>query len=338
VTEIKIGLIGAGHLGQIHARLLKGLEQVSLSGFYDIDPDKSRKFSSESGLTGFPGEAELLTSCQAVLIATPTASHFDIARRALSAGKHVFVEKPLTATPAEAEELIALAEKERLILQVGHVERYNPAFLALSALTLNPVFIEAHRLASFKPRGTDVAVILDLMIHDLDLILHLVGSPWRSVEASGVNVVSRYADIANARIEFENGAVANITASRISARKMRKMRLFQKGAYISMDFDSGESEVFFIPEDQPGFSLNASPAISLGPIETADQPRHIRYSRLTSPGVNPISLELACFRDVILGRHENYVSGRDGLQALRLAFEILDKINTHQTRMESAQL
>ncbi len=337
MSELKIGLIGIGHLGKIHARLLKGLEQVNLTGFFDIDREKSLVYTAETGITFFPGLDELIDSCQALVIATPTASHFEITRQALACGKHVFVEKPLTAELTEAEQLIALAAEQQLVLQVGHVERYNPAFLAVSGLHLDPVFIEAHRLASFKPRGTDVAVILDLMIHDLDLILHMVRSPWRSVEASGVNVVSKHADIANARIEFENGAVANITASRISAHKMRKMRLFQKGAYISMDFDSGESEIFFIPEDQPGFPMHAAPAISLGEIDLAEQPRHIRYSRLGNPGVNPIGLELACFRDVIFGRHQDYVSGRDGLLALRLAFEIMDKINQHQKRMEAAR-
>ena len=234
---VKIGLLGVGHLGKIHLKCLQNIETITISGFYDPDDKAAQQILAiHPQLQRFDSVATLIDQSDALDIVTPTVTHFELAAAAIQKGKHVFIEKPLTHTLAEAEKLVALAQEKAVKVQVGYVERFNPAFLSIQNIPLNPLFIEAHRLAMFNPRGTDVSVVLDLMVHDLDLILNLVKAPLKSVEASGVAVVSRSPDIANARLEFENGAVANLTASRISMKQMRKLRLFQKDAYISVDF------------------------------------------------------------------------------------------------------
>jgi predicted dehydrogenase len=270
-----------------------------------------------------------------VNIVTPTVSHFEIAQAALNKDKHVFLEKPITRTEEEARNLIELANTKGKKIQVGHIERFNPAVLALSDVEIEPVFIEAHRLASFNPRGTDVAVILDLMIHDLDLILHMVKSKPRKIAASGVGVISSTIDIANARIEFENGCVANITTSRISAKKMRKMRLFQKNAYISMDFSDGFSEIFYIPEDGKSYFHDGTLAFSLGQIEEGERKREIKYNRLERNDINPLLQELTSFVDAMQNDVQPAVSAQDGLAALQLANRVLKEIDAHQRRVET---
>uniref|UniRef100_UPI00404914C7 Gfo/Idh/MocA family protein n=1 Tax=Flavobacterium sp. TaxID=239 RepID=UPI00404914C7 len=233
---LKVGVLGAGHLGKIHLRLLNQSEKYELVGFYDAFEDNANKVTAEFGYKKFDSIAELIAAVDVVDIVTPTMQHFECAKQVIEAGKHIFIEKPISNTVAEAEEIIALANKYNVKGQVGHVERFNPAFTAVKDKINNPMFIETHRLAEFNPRGTDVPVVLDLMIHDIDAILSVVKSKVKSINASGVAVISDSPDISNARIEFENGCVANITSSRISMKNMRKSRFFQKDAYISVDY------------------------------------------------------------------------------------------------------
>src|SRR5690554_7885908 len=233
---LKIGVLGAGHLGKIHLRLLNQSQKYELVGFYDPNAENAQKVSAEFGYRKFDTIEELIENVEVVDIVTPTLSHYDCAVMAIKKGKHIFLEKPISNTIAEAEEIIRLAKEYNVKGQVGHVERFNPAFKSVKDKINNPMFIETHRLAEFNPRGTDVPVVLDLMIHDIDAILSVVKSPVKEVHATGTAVISETPDIANARIEFENGCVANLTASRISLKKMRKARFFQRDAYISVDF------------------------------------------------------------------------------------------------------
>ncbi len=233
---LKVGVLGAGHLGKIHLRLLNESQKYTLIGFHDPDAINSKKVEAEFGYSYFDNINKLIDAVDVVDIVTPTLSHFDCAKKAMEKGKHVFIEKPITNTLEEAETLLSLEEKHNVKGQVGHVERFNPAFMAVRDKIQNPMFIETHRLAEFNPRGTDVPVVLDLMIHDIDAILSVVNSEVKQINASGVSVISNSPDIANARIEFENGCVANLTASRISLKNMRKSRFFQRDAYISIDF------------------------------------------------------------------------------------------------------
>lgn len=245
---LKVGVLGAGHLGKIHLRLLNQSEKYELVGFYDAFEENANKVAAEFGYKKFDSIADLIAAVDVVDIVTPTMQHFECAKQVIEAGKHIFIEKPISNTVEEAEEIIALAKKHNVKGQVGHVERFNPAFTAVKDKINNPMFIETHRLAEFNPRGTDVPVVLDLMIHDIDAILSVVKSKVKSVNASGVAVISDSPDISNARIEFENGCVANITSSRISMKNMRKSRFFQKDAYISVDYLDKVCEVVRMKE------------------------------------------------------------------------------------------
>ena len=240
---LKAGVLGAGHLGKIHLKLLQQSSKYELVGFYDASKEASKKIETEFGYKSFPTMESLIDACQMVVVVTPTSKHFDCAKQVINAGKHLFIEKPITETVAQAEEIRDLAKLKKVRGQVGQVERFNPAFQAIKDKINNPMFIETHRLAEFNPRGTDVSVVLDLMIHDIDAILSVVQSDVKSVNSSGVSVISETPDIANARIEFENGCVANLTASRISLKNMRKARFFQRDAYISVDFLEKKCEV-----------------------------------------------------------------------------------------------
>jgi hypothetical protein len=334
MTEVKIGVVGVGHLGKLHAALYKKVTNARLTGVFDINIENAQLVAKENKCICFNSLDDLIKESDALNIVTPTTSHFEIAQKALSAGKHIFIEKPVTKTEEEALNLIQLAKKNNCLVQVGHIERFNSAVVSLEDVEINPVFIEVHRLASFNPRGTDVAVILDLMIHDLDLILHFVKSKPLKVDASGAGVISHNVDIANARIEFENGCVANITASRISAKKMRKMRIFQKNAYISMDFNDGFSEIFYLPENQKSSFKDSTLAFSLGQIDSGDMKREIKYTKLKRKKINPLLNELQSFVDAITGVKPVVVTAEDGLQALKLANEVLEKISRHQARIK----
>ncbi|MEI8134036.1 MAG: Gfo/Idh/MocA family oxidoreductase [bacterium] len=322
---IRIAVIGTGHLGKIHTKLWKEVEGVVLVGVFDADTATAETVAADNSVRAFANLEEAIAEVDAVSIVTPTVYHYQVALDLLSAGKHVFIEKPITTTIEEATELIRIAALKNLKIQVGHIERFNPALLSIEKFISHPMFFESHRLAQFKPRGTDVAVVLDLMIHDIDVILSLAKSPVTSVDASGVAVVSDEIDIANARIKFASGAVANVTASRISQNPMRKLRIFEKDAYLSVDFATKSSEVFHL------VGADAENAVSglhfnLGEIERADKKLNIVYEKPSVGEFNPLKYELELFRDAILGNTQPIVSGVDGLAALEVAEMIMDSI------------
>lgn len=318
---IKIGVLGAGHLGKIHLRLLKQSEKYELVGFYDPFEDNAKKVAAEFGYTKFDTIADLIAAVDVVDIVTPTLSHHDCALEVIKAGKHVFIEKPISNTVEEAEEIIALAKEYNVKGQVGHVERFNPAFTAVKNQIQNPMFIETHRLAEFNPRGTDVPVVLDLMIHDIDAILSVVKSKVKSVHASGVSVLSQSPDISNARIEFENGCVANITSSRISMKNMRKSRFFQKDAYISVDYLDKICEIVKMkdaPEVPGDFDMI---------LQNAEgEKKQIYFDNPTVEPNNAILDELNAFADAINNNTTPIVTLEDGTEALRVAYMIIDSM------------
>lgn len=322
---LKIGVLGTGHLGKIHLKCIKQADtHYTLQGFYDADAATREKVSADFGSPAFDSIEALIEAVDVVDIVTPTTTHFELAKRAIQAGKHVFVEKPLTNTPEEAKALLDLSRERGVKIQVGHVERFNPALLALGDMTLAPMFIEAHRLATFNPRGTDVSVVLDLMIHDLDILLSMVDSPVKVVNASGVAVVSDTPDIANARIEFANGCVANLTASRISLKQMRKIRLFQQDAYISLDFLEKEAQVVRLyGTDDPSLPEGAGGMT----IDTNRGTKHIHIDMPSIANTNAIQMELQTFADSITKDQRPLVSGEDGYQALKLAYDIMAEID-----------
>jgi predicted dehydrogenase len=328
--HVRVAIIGVGHLGSIQARLYKQISEAGLVGIYDIDQEKAHALARELDVKAYKSLDELWPEVDAVNVVTPTTTHYQIAKEALNNGKHVFIEKPVTEKTFQAEELRELAKEKGLTIQVGHIERFNPAVLALADVSINPIFIEAHRLAMFNPRGTDVAVVLDLMIHDIDLILHFVQSSPTRISANGVGVVSDTIDIANARIEFQNGCVANLTASRISAKKMRKMRIFQRDAYISMDFNEGISEIFYLENQGKSIFENGTLALSLGQIDAGKHKKEIKYNRLHRDNVNPLKEELTSFIDSVKNGLPPAVSIDEGIKALKLAYNVLKQIDKHQ--------
>lgn len=323
MNKVNIGVIGTGHLGRFHTKILNSLERVQFVGVYDIDTIRGTEVAKEFGTKYFNNLDELLKETDAVSVATVTSVHHQVAKKCLEKDINVFIEKPITATIEEAEELVKIASERELKLQVGHIERFNPALLAVEKYISNPLFIQSDRLAQFNPRGTDVAVVLDLMIHDIDIILSLIQSNVSKIDASGVSVVSDTIDIANARIEFENGAVANVTASRISQKKMRKMRLFQKDAYVSLDFNSGVSEVFRLIDSEVSID---SAHINFGEMGIGSKKKKIIYEQPEVLEINALKYELDLFIDSILKNTQPAVSGSDGLKALRVADEIISKI------------
>jgi predicted dehydrogenase len=332
MDSVRIGVVGTGHLGTLHAKMLSGIKGVTLTRVYDTDQDKAARVAKDLGTAASGSLDELLGTVDAVSIATTTSAHYDVARKALQRGVHVFIEKPITDTIERGEELVALAAQRSVKIQVGHIERFNPAILSLDQFPLKPMFVECHRLAQFNPRGTDVAVVLDLMIHDIDLIMSLVGSDVERVEASGVAVVSESIDIANARLQFTNGCVANVTASRISQNKMRKIRLFQQDAYISIDLLQGQSEVFRLVDEG---DQSAKPTMLLGKIDQGSRKRMIVYEQPDAKEVNALKFELELFAQSVRTGSEPPVSGRDGVQALRVAQMIMKAIESHQSRIGS---
>lgn len=318
---LTIGVLGAGHLGKIHLKCIQlASETYQLAGFYDPNPKVAEQVSQELGIVAFPTAEALIDAVDVVDIVTPTTTHFAMAQLAAARGKHIFIEKPLTHTLEEAEALIRMSREHGIKVQVGHVERFNPALLAMEDMSLDPMFIEAHRLATFNPRGTDVSVVLDLMIHDLDIILSLVRADVREVRASGVAVVSDTADIANARIEFTNGCVANLTASRISLKQMRKVRLFQRDAYISLDFLEKNAQVVRL--HNPGEAILPEDAIQME-LQTPRGAKIIHIDNPVIEPVNAIKLELETFAQAIEANAVPRVSIDDGYRALKLAYDIM---------------
>lgn len=332
MKRLKIGVVGAGHLGSLHTKMLSQIEAAQLVGVFDINSETGKRCAGLNSTTYFESLENLIHECDAVSIATTTKSHHEIAKKSLEHGLHLFIEKPITATIPEAEDMVEIAESKKLKIQVGHIERFNPALLSLEKYTFEPMFIQTDRLAQFNPRGTDVAVVLDLMIHDIDIILHLVKSDVKKIDASGVAVVSSSVDIANARIEFENGAVANVTASRISQKKMRKMRIFQRDNYISLDFNTGVSEVFRLKD----IGETASPSqINFGEIGIGEKRKMIVYEQPEIREVNALRYELELFIDSVLNDKPTFVTGEDGLKALKVADIIMQKINESQNNFKS---
>lgn len=326
MKKIRIGVAGAGHLGKIHLTCIKDVPDLELVGFYDPDVSRSREISQTLGVVPASSLDHLIESVDALDIVTPTISHFELARKAMEAGKHVFIEKPVTATVDEAETLLQIQREKGVIAQVGHVERFNPAMLAIENMRVDPKFIEVHRLANFNPRGTDVSVVLDLMIHDLDIILKLVPSKIKRIFANGVCLVSKTPDIGNARIEWENGCVANVTSSRMSFKNMRKMRIFQPDAYIGLDFLERSAQIIRMEE---GPLEAPAEDIRTFELETADGVKTVRIDIPETKPVNAIQMELACFAESIQQNFPPEVGIEEALQALKLAFQISQEIQNN---------
>ena len=317
---LKVGVFGTGHLGKFHLNNWKEIAGIELVGFYDPNDEAAGQVASHYNLKRFTNDDELIDACDIIDVVAPTNFHFAICQKAIRKGKHVFVEKPLANTVEEAQQLVKLVKESNIKLQVGHVERFNPAFLAVSNVALKPMFIEVHRLAQFNPRGTEVSVILDLMIHDIDIILSIVKSGVKNISASGVAVLTDTPDIANARIEFDNGCVANLTSSRISMKKMRKIRLFQKDAYIGIDFLNKKTEIIKLKEEgeENVFAFD---------IETGSGAKTIAIANPMVPEVNAIKKELEEFVAAIQNNTRTTVNEMDGLWAMEVAHNILQKIN-----------
>jgi predicted dehydrogenase len=320
---LKAGVLGAGHLGKIHLKLLQQSSRYDLVGFYDSNPEYAREVESTLGYTYFEDMDELIAACDMIDVVTPTTYHHESGKKVLEAGRHLFIEKPITVTVAEAEELISLSRKHNVKGQVGQVERFNDAFRTVQDRIENPMFIETHRLAEFNPRGTDVSVVLDLMIHDIDAILSVVKSPVKNISSSGVSVISETPDIANARIEFENGCVANLTASRISLKKMRKARFFQRDAYISVDFLTKRAEVVRMknaPEVPGDFDMILENAEGIK--------KQIYFDNPDIEESNAILMELETFADAIENDTRPIVNLEDGTAALDVALKIIENFKS----------
>lgn len=319
---LKIGVFGVGHLGKFHLNNWKEIPETEIVGFFDPNDDTASAVSEKYQIARFLDPDALIEACDAIDVVAPTTYHFEWAEKAIKKGRHIFVEKPLANTMEEARQLVNLVAESGVKLQVGHVERFNPAFLAIRDLQLNPMFIEVHRLAQFNPRGTEVSVILDLMIHDIDIILSIVKSDVKSISASGVGVMTDTPDIANVRIEFNNGCVANLTSSRISMKKMRKIRLFQKDSYIGIDFLNKKTEIIKLkePQDSNVFAFD---------IETPTGKKTIAMASPPVPEVNAIKEELSAFKYAIEHNTRTPVSEVDGFMAMDVAHQILEKIGNN---------
>lgn len=316
---LKAGVLGAGHLGKIHLRLLNESEKYNLVGFFDADKENAQRVEKEFGCKSFPTMEALISAVDMVVVATPTVTHFDCAKKVIEAGKHIFLEKPIAQSVDEAEKIREMVRLHKVRGQVGQVERYNPAFMSIQDKIHNPMFIETHRLAEFNPRGTDVSVVLDLMIHDIDIILSVVKSKVKSVSSSGVSVLSETPDIANARIEFENGCVANLTASRISLKNMRKARFFQRDAYISVDFLEKKSELVRMkdaPENPDDFAMILTNAEGVK--------KQIYFENPSVQPNNAIKDELESFADAIVADKTPEVPLIQGTEALRVAMLVIE--------------
>lgn len=331
MNEIKVGIVGCGHLGKLHLKNIKEIEsennKIKLTGIFDVDSRTIEELSIKNDVNAYQSYSELLKHINTLFIVTPTKTHFELAKESIKQNIHTFIEKPVTESTWEAEELEKIKHKNTIV-QVGHIERFNPAILAVEKYNISPLFIETHRLAQFNPRGTDVSVIKDLMIHDIDIILNLVKSNVKSIEANGVGVLTDTIDIANTRLNFENGCVANITASRISLKKMRKMRIFQKNAYISIDFLNNTSEVFRLSDDTDSeiFSM---------PINMNGKDFKIAYEKPSSSVSNAMKYEEELFFRSIINKTEPEVTLKSGKEAIEVANRILQIIETNRSGIKN---
>jgi predicted dehydrogenase len=318
---MKIGVLGAGHLGKVHIKVIQEISGWEIVGFYDPDDDNANQAIEKFGIKRYTDIDKLIADVDALDIVTPTVTHFALAKKVIKAGKHFFVEKPLVSNLDEAKKLLHLEHEANLKIQVGHVERFNPAFLSIKDRKLNPMFIETHRLAQFNPRGTDVSVVLDLMIHDIDIILSIVKTNVKKISASGVPIISRSPDIANARIEFDNGCVANVTASRISMKNMRKTRLFQHDCYIGIDFLEKKTEIISLQHHKPDERFNFM-EISTPEGET----KYVQFEMPEVSEVNAIKMEMEMFLDSIVNDKPTAVTIQEGYNAMKVAYQIISKI------------
>ncbi len=319
---MKISVIGAGHLGKIHINCIKQIKEFELVGFYDSNAETAKKVSKDMNVKAFDNVEELINASDAIDVVTPTSTHFHYASMAIKQSKHVFIEKPISSNTKEAQKLIELSTEADIKVQIGHVERFNPAFRAAQKLIDNPLFIEAHRLAQYNPRGCDVPVVMDLMIHDIDIVLSIIKSGIKKISASGTQVVSDTIDIANARLEFDNGAVANLTSSRISINNLRKMRVFQKNAYFSIDFLNKETTIANL---QNGNKSSSEKDIIID-VGEGKSPQSIHVENLEIESINAIKTELKCFYDAIIANESPLVSVHDGTYALSVGEQIMAKI------------
>jgi predicted dehydrogenase len=317
---VRVGVIGVGALGHHHARILRGIEGARMAGFFEASQERAAKVSADLGLRAFGSEQELLDAVDAVTIVVPTPAHFAVASKALEAGKHVLVEKPIATTLEEADGMLAIAKRKGVLVQTGHVERFNRAIRGALQFVDQPRFIESDRLAPFNPRGSDVAVVLDLMIHDIDLVQTLVGGPVKDVSAVGVPVLTPFVDIANARLTFASGAVANITASRVSRERMRKVRVFQPSGYLSLDLGTGTGEFYHLRQDMDlaAFVREAQGAQALEQFVVRES--------IEAPDGDALTLELQSFVDAIRGKAPVPVTGEAGRDALAVALKIVSEI------------
>ncbi|MDD2230603.1 MAG: Gfo/Idh/MocA family oxidoreductase [Candidatus Cloacimonetes bacterium] len=328
---IRIGVVGVGHLGQHHARKFQSIEGACLAGIYDHNQARADEISTKLDTKAFPSYEALLDACDAIDIAATTTAHYELAKPALLAGKHIFLEKPITSELIQAEELLALAEQRKLIIQVGHIERFNPVILKIEHEIGEPMFIESHRLSTFHHRGTDVPVVLDLMIHDIDLILSFVHSPVTEIRASGVGILTPSIDIANARIEFANGAIANVTSSRVSMKQERKIRFFQRDSYISMDFVAKQVRIMkksanimqLLPQLLMGSTdIKPEQLVDVQAIDVSDSPK------------DALTMELESFVACIINNTKPIVDGVAGTRALDIALKIIKLIQTQNQAMK----
>ncbi|MGB8656684.1 MAG: Gfo/Idh/MocA family oxidoreductase [Candidatus Zixiibacteriota bacterium] len=326
----KVGVVGVGHLGDHHARIVSQSPDAELVGVNDQDQEKGRRIAQKYGTSYFENLSDLLQETDTISLVVPTTVHYPLALMILERGKDLLIEKPITETVEQAEELVGLAHKKSLVLQVGHIERFNPAFRAIGKYEPQPKFIESHRLAQFNPRGTDVAVILDLMIHDIDLILSLVNSPIRQIDAAGVSVIAASQDICNARLTFENGCVANVTASRISARPLRKMRLFQRDSYLSLDFLQKSVEVYRLVEVDRASRDKKENRTVVGNIPVEEVGKTIVYERPEIVDQDMLTSEIGSFLNAVRTKSSPLVTGEDGMRALEVALKVKQKAEEHQ--------
>ena len=315
-------MVGVGHLGHHHTKHYTKIKSAELVGVYDINEDQAKKIAKQFKTKAFGTLDEMLKLVDGVSIVTPTKEHAKIAEKCISQGKHVFIEKPITKTTKEADKIIALAKKTKVILQVGHIERFNPALTPLKDLILKPKYIEVQRLAPYMIRGTDIPVVLDLMIHDIDLVLSFINSPVKKIDASGLSIMTNSVDIANARIHFENGSVANITSSRVAKDKVRKIKIFQRNLYITIDFLIGLTEIYRVMDKEK----RGTSAIITAPIESKGKPRQIVYEKPKIKKQDALQMELINFIEAIQEKSETIVDGVAGREALKVALQIQHKI------------
>jgi predicted dehydrogenase len=316
--KVKVGVVGVGHLGQHHVKHFASLPDADLIGIYDLDTARASDIAKQFKTKSFSSIDDILADCDAISIVTPTTQHAEIAELCIKTGKHVFIEKPITKTVAEADHLLSLTQKNGTVIQVGHIERLNPALLALKDFELKPKFIEVQRLAPYTVRGTEVPVVLDLMIHDIDIILSLVNSPVKNIRASGVSIMTNSVDIANARVRFENGTVANLTSSRIAQNKVRKLKFFQRDMYVTIDFLQGLTEVYRAIDSD----AQSSKALVTAPLNNDGGHRAIVYEKPTIEKIDALRLELTNFLDSIQGKSKPIVDGKAGRDALEVATNI----------------